>query len=556
MRTRYHSTDPSSLSFIILLFLVLCCRFERPHFTAQNEILRADPVTNWSQVRSTEVLLSADKTVTETYSPVKFSLITDNESASIRGYDIEFGDGDRSTIRVNSENTGEGVDIEHVYEYSGNLTVKARCIFDNGTESNWTRMNLVVLNQRPLCSIRSNVTSIYTMDSIKFTCIDATDMDGNIDSCYFDFGDGEISEWFYHERIIHVFQKAGKYTVQLRVEDNEGAISKPANLTITVLNRPPVAIFHIDGPEVLYPYVKVLFAGHDSYDRDGMVVLYEWTFGDGRVAEGVKVTHGFSGPGDYTVKLLIEDNNGSRGYTERTIQVVKDPGDRQDKGLGISRMSRIIGSAIAMAIIVFLTLVIRKRRRARKGGAGDERPKILTREGDRSFIFGVGDPSTQHEIERDRRLLKMYEQNIVIPKGSVQGNIGREPDVEIYHETEPREKIDEGTGEGEDDGNLKKVKLVFKSPGHYKEKMPDVRTKGHEWAFRKKLAKEYAPKRKETSPGSKAAPQKKPVKSARGIPSKQKLVLSSLPKLDVDLSGSKEGKKPKKVVKRPRKHVG
>ena len=558
MRPRNHSPDPFPLPFIILLLLALVGLLVEPQFAAHTEIIRSDPLVDPLHERSVKVLLSANKTETYTYSPVKFFLIMDNESAPIKGYDIEFGDGDSETIRVNSWNSAEVADTEHKYDYSGNLTVKARCNFDNGTDSNWTLMNLVVLNRRPTCRIRANVTTIHSMESVRFTCIDPADKDGDIANAYFDFGDGEISEWYYLERIAHVYQKAGEYTANVRVKDNEGAISAPANITITVLNRPPAALFHVDGPDVLYPYVNVLFAGNDSYDGDGTVVSYHWDFGDGRDANGKWVTHGFSGPGEYTVNLTVKDDHGLPGYIEKTVRVVKDPGSTSAKGSAISPMTWAIGVVLVTAVALISVFILIRRRKNRERER-DEIVKRLERMGDRALVSAEGLPLTKFETERQLRLLEMYQEKIEIKKDPSAHEPAEDAGGEIFHE------IDHPDDSKADDGDIEGIRLFFRSPGHYKGKKTGVKTESDEWRMRKRLAEDYAPKEKEQVPISENLRGKKPKedkkkkepptqtrpsgkkkpKSQKIKPSRQKLVLPTLPGLDEkrEISKNVKGKR-------------
>ena len=97
----------------------------------------------------------------------------------------------------------------------------------------------------------------------------------------------------------------------------------------------PVAAISFDEPVFLN--VEVLFNGGASYDPDGGNIVYGWwDFGDGDSAEGgwtdaevegkfnypvIYVVHTYVQTGPYTVSLLVQDDEGSFGRTERTVNV-------------------------------------------------------------------------------------------------------------------------------------------------------------------------------------------------------------------------------------------
>jgi uncharacterized repeat protein (TIGR01451 family) len=55
---------------------------------------------------------------------------------------------------------------------------------------------------------------------------------------------------------------------------------------------------------------EIIFNGSHSYDPDGIIIHYGWSFGDGDSATGEKVTHTYVGSGIYQVTLTVVDNLG------------------------------------------------------------------------------------------------------------------------------------------------------------------------------------------------------------------------------------------------------
>jgi peptidoglycan/xylan/chitin deacetylase (PgdA/CDA1 family) len=144
------------------------------------------------------------------------------------------------------------------------------------------------------------------------------DPDGEIVRYEWDFGDGNRAEGAW---VTHTYSEAGIYTVTLTVTDNEGATSSFSETFET--NMPPVASFTYS-PEKPVVGKEVTFDAASSYDRDGVIVRYEWNLGDGNIAEGEWVTHTYSEAGTYTVSLTVTDNLGAMGATSLSLKVTKE----------------------------------------------------------------------------------------------------------------------------------------------------------------------------------------------------------------------------------------
>jgi PKD repeat protein len=101
-----------------------------------------------------------------------------------------------------------------------------------------------------------------------------------------------------------------------QAKDLDDGLSSPyvtARICV-VANQPPVAGFTAT-PNPATTGENVYF--HDaSYDPDGIVVSWEWDFGDGHTAVGRSPVHNFAAPGSYAVRLLVRDDGGaSRAIT-------------------------------------------------------------------------------------------------------------------------------------------------------------------------------------------------------------------------------------------------
>lgn len=90
-------------------------------------------------------------------------------------------------------------------------------------------------------------------------------------------------------------------------------------------NESPVASFTatVDTPNRA-PHI-VTFDANLSSDPDGTIVFWEWWFGDDKVGGGVTVTHEYTDPGTYPVRLRVQDNDGAYDEITKDVTVAPDP---------------------------------------------------------------------------------------------------------------------------------------------------------------------------------------------------------------------------------------
>jgi PKD repeat protein len=115
----------------------------------------------------------------------------------------------------------------------------------------------------------------------------------------------------------------GVHTIYFTVQDDGGAWSFPATENLTILtNQPPVASFSY---LPVNPSVNetVTFNASFSFDPDGNVTSYNWSFGDGNLTNttGSIITHSYGSVGEYTVNLTVTDNEGATNRNSQTIKV-------------------------------------------------------------------------------------------------------------------------------------------------------------------------------------------------------------------------------------------
>jgi PKD repeat protein len=85
-------------------------------------------------------------------------------------------------------------------------------------------------------------------------------------------------------------------------------------------NDPPVASFTATPSDGGAP-LAVSFDASESYDPDGMVSSYRWSFGDGALGFGMFVTHVYAAPGTYTAELTVQDRRQASDAASEQILV-------------------------------------------------------------------------------------------------------------------------------------------------------------------------------------------------------------------------------------------
>jgi len=161
----------------------------------------------------------------------------------------------------------------------------------------------------------------YTADFMK-VCFDGSasyDADGQIISYEWDFGDGATADG---QSPTHIFVSEGTFDVTLKVTDNDGAFDI-ASVQITFINEPPVADAGED--HTVFIGSKVYLDGSASYDVDGDIKGYYWSFGDEEFGEGMQRSHLYLHPGTYEAALTVTDHYGATDTDHCLVTVLDMP---------------------------------------------------------------------------------------------------------------------------------------------------------------------------------------------------------------------------------------
>ncbi|MBF0201470.1 MAG: PKD domain-containing protein [Desulfamplus sp.] len=62
-----------------------------------------------------------------------------------------------------------------------------------------------------------------------------------------------------------------------------------------------------------------------AWDSDGVILSYQWDFGDGNQGNGEEVTHTYEGSGLYRATLTVTDNKGARSSASTNVDILNAP---------------------------------------------------------------------------------------------------------------------------------------------------------------------------------------------------------------------------------------
>lgn len=116
----------------------------------------------------------------------------------------------------------------------------------------------------------------------------------------------------YYEKEIHLDQGVEKVYCIVSATDlsgNENDTTKPFAKT----SGPSSGVIGFD----------VIFDGSNSFDLNGEIYEYNWTFGDGITGTGSTITHSYSTNSNYTVTLTVTDDDGNTDIDTTYCSIVR-----------------------------------------------------------------------------------------------------------------------------------------------------------------------------------------------------------------------------------------
>ena len=243
------------------------------------------------------------------------AVVTDPDGDPIT-YSWNFGDGQRPVEALGLDS------ISYIYDEQGEYTLEV-VVTDTAGATDSGALTIEIGNGAP--QIRSmTVPEFADEGGMVAVSATATDPGGDILTYTWDFGDGDDAQ--VGQSVSHVYDDPETYTVTLTVED-PGAATDTDTRDIVVRNVPPT-IVQFFAPSTTEEGAR------DRYSATAVaaptdVLVYRWTFSDGSPAqEGVDLTeieYAFDDEGDFSVTLLVTDDDDSTATRTHNVTVVNVP---------------------------------------------------------------------------------------------------------------------------------------------------------------------------------------------------------------------------------------
>lgn len=247
---------------------------------------------------------------------VDFAGTQSNDAESeLTSFTWDFGDGNRAS----------GPQVSHTYQQTGSYTVKLT-VDDGSSLANSVQSSehIIVVNSYPIASFESPEViapgEAFTVDGAT-----STDADGTISS-YEWFSNGAPAGSGVTNSIT--LNNPGLHTISLAVNDDSGFDEAKGFISKQIrVNEAPVPMWRTE-PSQLIPGTEIKFIADQSFDIDGTIDRYEWTFEDGTEIRGKSIQRVFREGGPKRFTLTVTDMEGlsnSSTTLEGVVEVNRQP---------------------------------------------------------------------------------------------------------------------------------------------------------------------------------------------------------------------------------------
>ncbi len=232
-----------------------------------------------------------------------FSGTNASAGQTITTWNWDFGDG--TTALDAGPNPAHQFSVP-MTQVSDTFQVKLDVISDNGCQNNV--VNELIIYQEPTPDFELVEALSCTNKVVEFSNITPGDY-GDVISWNWIFDDGETSS---EENPMHEFANPGDYNVRLQAIIP--GCTTETNMTVNV----------VEGADVEFDFSNDCLVNAIAFTNQTTgagITGYQWDFGDGVNSTQENPTHTYTTPGDYTVRLTVDNNLGCSIINEQTITI-------------------------------------------------------------------------------------------------------------------------------------------------------------------------------------------------------------------------------------------
>ena len=162
---------------------------------------------------------------------------------------------------------------------------------------------------------------------VSYNAANSLDRDGEIASYTWSFGDNSsrVTLGAGASSTSHDYLQSGAFIVRLIIKDDEGALDS-LDQVVTTVNQAPIAALNVTPTSGRTP-LTITYNARGSRDRDGKIVAYDVTFGDGMSSQADSGSHTYtneSPPNNpFAVQLTVRDNVGATSTQTVLVTAVR-----------------------------------------------------------------------------------------------------------------------------------------------------------------------------------------------------------------------------------------
>ena len=214
---------------------------------------------------------------------------------------------------------------------NGRFPVKVEVVYFSPSvneERTYTETKEVIISNVAVEAVMKATPEVGSVPlTVKLSATDSKDIDGEIVQYEWDLdGDGEFEIRGVNEDSVEkVFYKIGEHPVRLRVtgQNHDFAVAEKVIVVVAAEEKIRAEIASPDSDFEGTAPLSITFDGARSYTRSGKIVKYEWRVGDAdKTFIGRKMQRVFDTPGEYEVRLTVENEEGDKDEVTQIVSVI------------------------------------------------------------------------------------------------------------------------------------------------------------------------------------------------------------------------------------------